>query len=280
MSTSTNKSPEKKRKSEAGVEAQGQGTGVVYLPSQQPPRLSTGTSIYGFIGFVEQFSHYTRTGGSASLTNCIDASFLDDLQLIEQFDVRNELDLKKVLHKKYCPSDSTITLDVLRREKCPPCDSMATFEVDKYMRYVRTYVQIMVICSEKCPSNKECMKVLLRNTQPKELANFMRGKGLEDLQGDSLLNAISTAVRAFDAANALIRANRGSKPPPKSTGGWGSHGGNGGSHGGNGGQRPPKPAVVSVVQSTPSTAATSTPAANAPSKRWAKEMCLGCGHIN
>jgi hypothetical protein len=250
----------------------------VYLASATPPRLTIGTNLHGLLIFLEKYETYSDVGGTVELSKCIEASLLTSLKLLEPFEVRNNAELKRLLYKSYCPSDSTITLAYLRNEKCPYAESMTTFNKDKFFKYMKTFSMIMTVCSDRCPRSKDCMRVFLANTHPPELANYLRAKGVESETAETMMVCVPPMVRNFESCFAIMQANAPVRASvPRSTGAVAGGGGSA-TH-----APRPKPAIVNVVaQPAPAPSAAHgapTSAAVQPRRTWPPNMCLGCGHV-
>lgn len=121
------KSAAKKRKQFVDTESV-DTTKTVYLPSITPPRLTISSDLHGVVTFMDRFRQYEAMGGSVQLRQCLDPVILQTILLSEpSCDVTQDDQLEQALFKRYCPSDITVTLSVLKDERPPSCDSMKNF---------------------------------------------------------------------------------------------------------------------------------------------------------
>jgi hypothetical protein len=223
----------------------------VDLPPLVPPLLSGAADIYGLVVFLEKYEQYVNRGGQIPLRQCIASAILEDMQVFQNASISTQANLQKALMQYYCPEDKSKALSILKNVKCPQCESMTSFNKQRYKQYVRTFLTIMGICAHMCPPLKECLKVLVKNTQPPELSSYLRTGGLEDTSYSTVRQMLSEAVDKFFAAHKIVQANRVSSKPRSAYG----------TSGAPNARRPPSDINPNQV------------------KRWPREMCLGCGHV-
>jgi hypothetical protein len=260
----------KKRKSTAATGAlpnEDMSARAVTVPSIQPPRLyHENPKLRDLIGFLDRFRSFQNLGGTLELYHCLDIGILDSvIARNPNLDVSDSTELEKVLLRKYCPKDVSLVMVELKNERCTPCSDVAAFNEYAYMKFVRIFLSIMQVCGEHTPPVKQCLKMLLKNTQPVELANYLRNRYLKEASYPNLLAVIETAVEQFKLMHAVVHASRNVFPTVKPAQQNVTPNVQGG-----------KPTIVNAAVAMPPTANAN---AQDKSKRWPKDMCLGCGHV-
>jgi hypothetical protein len=243
----------------------------VLITSLTPPALARDASLHAYLTFIEKYQLYATQGGHVEMRNCVDQSFLQDLLNKELFNPYNPLELQAAFYRHYCPRHVNVTLALLNAEKCPRCDSIDTFSMSRYMQYVRRFHMIMSICQQRRPSTRDCIKLLIRNTQPPELSNHLQQLSVADSSYETMVPRIAQECEEVEACTKFMKTIRSDKPKVHSAGG----GAGGANH-----QQRSKPPMVNIVQS--STGPADTPATETPvqpKRTWSRDMCLGCGHV-
>jgi hypothetical protein len=269
--SNNNSTAAKKRKSSAAVGAlpnEDMSARAVMVPSIHPPRLYENAKLRDLIKFLDLFRSYQNMGGTFELYQCLDNGILDSIIARNpSLDVSDRTELEKVLFRKYCPKDVSLVMVELKNERCPPCSDVAAFNEYAYMKFVRIFLSIMHVCGEYTPPVKECVKMLLKNTQPVELANYLRNRYLTEASYPNLVMVIETAVEQFKLMHAVVHASRNVFPTVKPAHQKATPNVQGG-----------KPAIVNAAVAVPPVANANANAQD-KSKRWPKDMCLGCGHV-
>jgi hypothetical protein len=233
----------------------------VYLNTLMPPYLSLGADLHGLVVFLENYEAYAAVGSQAvEMRCCIEGSLLQDMLVREPFDPSNLMELRTALYKHYCPDNHSVASWWLQNEKCPQCDCMKTFSQGSYMRYVRRFRMIMDICRPKLPPTEYCIEILVRNTQPAEISNFLERCCIQGTPYESLMTEIQSAVELFETSWKVMEACR----PQQFQSSIANRNHRSRAH------------VFSVTQPTN---VPTTPLTDQPKRTWARDMCLGCGHI-
>jgi hypothetical protein len=237
----------------------------VFLNTLNPPHLSSSADLHGLVRFIDEYETYVAVGGQIAMSCCIDGSLLLHLVAVEPFNASNQMEMRRALYKSYCPKHITVTSWWLQNEKCPRCDNMNTFIQGLYLRYVRRFCILMDICQRKLPSTENCLKILVRNTQPAELSNYLSDCSIQETPYESVMTSIERAVQEFETSRKVMEALRHQQSKRKIA----DHS-----------QRPRRqvfspdqPSTVPVANSS------TTPLSYQPKRTWARDMCLGCGHI-